>query len=158
MTMSVDMNYERARLFAMTGWKRILQTPLFALQGYILSPLIGLLIKAHANKCSENVECLVKLAYSFGENHFLRRPFTIKSEQIYMEILSLAKMIHKLKPKTVVEIGTARGGTLFLWCRLAPNDATIISVDLPGGPFGGGYPSGGYRYISRSLKRGREFT
>jgi hypothetical protein len=38
-----------------------------------------------------------------------------------------------------MEIGTAKGGTLWLWCRLAALDATIISVDLPGGPFGGGY-------------------
>jgi len=32
------------------------------------------------------------------------------------------------------------GGALFMWCRLASDDATVISVDLPGGPFGGGYP------------------
>ncbi|MBS7648481.1 class I SAM-dependent methyltransferase [Candidatus Bathyarchaeota archaeon] len=57
-----------------------------------------------------------------------------------MEILSLAKIIYRLKPKTVVEIGTAGGGTLFIFCRLASDDATIISIDLPGGPFGGGYP------------------
>jgi predicted O-methyltransferase YrrM len=42
-------------------------------------------------------------------------------------------------PKTVLEIGTCRGGTLWLWCRLAAPDALIVSVDLPGGPFGGGY-------------------
>jgi len=65
---------------------------------------------------------------------------TIRPAQIYEEILELAKLIAELKPKTVLEIGTADGGTLFLWCRLASDDARIISVDLPGGPFGGGYP------------------
>ncbi|MEM1858754.1 MAG: class I SAM-dependent methyltransferase, partial [Desulfurococcaceae archaeon] len=39
-----------------------------------------------------------------------------------------------------LEIGTANGGTLFLFCQIAELDATIISIDLPGGPFGGGYP------------------
>jgi len=39
-----------------------------------------------------------------------------------------------------MEIGTAKGGTLFLFCRLADPEATVVSVDLPGGEFGGGYP------------------
>ena len=39
------------------------------------------------------------------------------------------------------EIGTAEGGTLYLLTRVVAPDALIISVDLPGGPFGGGYTS-----------------
>ena len=42
--------------------------------------------------------------------------------------------------RTVVEIGTARGGTLFLLSCVAEPDARIVSIDLPAGPFGGGYP------------------
>jgi cephalosporin hydroxylase len=38
----------------------------------------------------------------------------------------------------VVEIGTDRGGTLYTWCQLAEPDATIVSIDLPGGSFGRG--------------------
>jgi predicted O-methyltransferase YrrM len=41
----------------------------------------------------------------------------------------------------VVEIGTASGGTLFMLTRVASTDATIVSIDLPGGAFGGGYPA-----------------
>ncbi len=44
-----------------------------------------------------------------------------------------------MKPKVVLEIGTAYGGTLFLFSRVASKDATIVSIDLPGGRFGGGY-------------------
>lgn len=40
---------------------------------------------------------------------------------------------------TVVEIGTLRGGTLAAWCELAAEDASIVSIDLPGGAWGGGY-------------------
>lgn len=43
------------------------------------------------------------------------------------------------KAQTVLEIGTCHGGTLWLWCQLAARDALIISLDLPGGEFGGGY-------------------
>ena len=46
----------------------------------------------------------------------------------------------KRKPRYILEIGTARGGTLFLFARIASSDALIMSIDLPGGKFGGGYP------------------
>lgn len=60
--------------------------------------------------------------------------------QVRSEITSLAELVKELKPKTVLEIGTAEGGTLFLFSRLADPCAKIISIDLPGGEFGGGYP------------------
>lgn len=60
--------------------------------------------------------------------------------QVKSEFLSLLKTIEENKPKTVLEIGTARGGSLFLFSRVADKDALIISIDLPGGLFGGGYP------------------
>mgnify|MGYP001772940465 CR=1 FL=1 len=44
-----------------------------------------------------------------------------------------------MKPKTILEIGTARGGTLFLFAQVADPEATIISIDLLE-VFGGGYP------------------
>jgi predicted O-methyltransferase YrrM len=64
----------------------------------------------------------------------------IRPAQVRWEITNLATIVHDLKPKTVLEIGTAKGGTLFLFSRLADPHATIVSVDLPGGEFGGGYP------------------
>jgi len=45
-----------------------------------------------------------------------------------------------VRPKILLEVGTASGGTLFLFCQVAEPDAIVISVDLPGGSFGGGYP------------------
>lgn len=42
------------------------------------------------------------------------------------------------RPQTVVEIGAGRGGMLAAYCAVAAEDATIVSVDLEGGPFGAG--------------------
>jgi predicted O-methyltransferase YrrM len=55
------------------------------------------------------------------------------------ELSELLQRVSAIQPRTVVEIGTARGGTLYGLCQVAPDDATIVSVDLPGGQFGGGY-------------------
>jgi predicted O-methyltransferase YrrM len=49
-------------------------------------------------------------------------------------------MAQRPPPRAVLEIGTARGGTLFCWCALATPEATVISLDLPQGIHGGGYP------------------
>lgn len=54
------------------------------------------------------------------------------------EARALTERVAERDPDTVVEIGTYAGGTLYLWCR-ALDAATYVSVDLPGGPFGGGY-------------------
>jgi cephalosporin hydroxylase len=59
-----------------------------------------------------------------------------KPDELEMLGRFLAKRRH---PQVVVEVGTARGGTLWYWCQYATHDALLISVDLPGGDFGGGY-------------------
>ena len=59
--------------------------------------------------------------------------------QMEEEIERLAMDVRELRPRRVLEIGTAKGGTLYLWTCLATPDATIVSVDLPAGKYGGGY-------------------
>ncbi len=75
--------------------------------------------------------------------------------QARSEILLLAKILQQSAPKRSMEIGTNYGGTLLLLCTLSPPDATIISLDLPSGSFGGGYP---LRKIPlfRKFARGRQ--
>jgi hypothetical protein len=48
-------------------------------------------------------------------------------------------VVRELRPKAFLEIGTRTGGTFFVICRLADPGATAVSLDLPGGRFGGGY-------------------
>lgn len=88
-------------------------------------------------KEKENInklEDFVDLAFNFkacGLN--------IVPSQIRKEITKLLKILQKLKPRNILEIGTAKGGTLFLFSQIADPCAKIISIDLPGGKFGGGY-------------------
>jgi len=64
----------------------------------------------------------------------------IRPMQDEAELAGLIEQVGSRQPRTVLEIGTARGGTLLLLCRFAAPDATIVSVDLPYGRNGGGYP------------------
>jgi predicted O-methyltransferase YrrM len=59
--------------------------------------------------------------------------------QIPEELESLGEILAARRPERALEIGTAKGGTLLFLTRLASPQATIVSVDLPGGRFGGGY-------------------
>jgi cephalosporin hydroxylase len=66
-------------------------------------------------------------------NHFF------SAWQVPSELTALGEILAARRPERALEIGTARGGTLLFLCRLASPQATIVSVDLPGGTFGGGY-------------------
>jgi predicted O-methyltransferase YrrM len=52
------------------------------------------------------------------------------------ELMTLCRRVRRLRPRRIIEVGTYLGGTLFCWPRLAAADALVISVDLPGRPFG----------------------
>jgi predicted O-methyltransferase YrrM len=76
--------------------------------------------------------------------------------QVEEELASLLEDVKQLAPRTIVEIGTSMGGTLYLWTRLARADAVIVSIDLPGGQFGGGYSplrSPVYRRFARERQK-----
>lgn len=69
--------------------------------------------------------------FDFADIKFFR---SIKPWQIRSEFLNLLDIFWEQKPKTILEIGTAEGGTLFCFCKLAPDDGTIISINLGGCP------------------------
>lgn len=60
-------------------------------------------------------------------------------KQNMAELLELVRHLKKIPLRRICEIGTLKGGTLFIWCQLASPKARIVSIDLPGGTFGGGY-------------------
>jgi predicted O-methyltransferase YrrM len=50
--------------------------------------------------------------------------------QIHGEILSLLDLLASGKPKDVLEIGTSKGGSLYLFSKVAHPSATLVTVDL----------------------------
>ena len=82
--------------------------------------------------------------------------FAIRLAQVKSEFLELLHIFKDKSPKVVLEIGTARGGTLFCFSKLAPEDAVIISIDLPDGNFGGGYPKSKIPLYRSFKKKGQE--
>jgi predicted O-methyltransferase YrrM len=58
--------------------------------------------------------------------------------QIRPEISAFITRVAQREPQTMLEIGAGEGGTLMLLAMAAAPEATIISVDLPHGAFGGG--------------------
>lgn len=85
---------------------------------------------------SLNRSCALNDVVNFAFNGLVG---LIKPAQVYSEISQLLKLVDRIKPGAILEIGTANGGTLFLFSHVASEDAVIISIDLPGGEFGGGY-------------------
>jgi cephalosporin hydroxylase len=61
----------------------------------------------------------------------------ISPYQVDQEFRQLAEWAVAERPRVVLEIGTASGGTLLMWSRIAQH--RIVSVDLPKGIHGGGY-------------------
>lgn len=57
---------------------------------------------------------------------------SIRPKQVRWEIQTLYQRIRGQDARYLCEIGTYRGGTLYLWCKAAADDASLIAVDLPG--------------------------
>lgn len=86
--------------------------------------------------------------YVIGDDFF-------RAVQIPSELTALGEILAARRPERALEIGTANGGTLFFLARLANPQATIVSVDLPGGKFGGGYSSTRAWVYRRFARRGQ---
>ncbi len=86
----------------------------------------------------------------------MRRAFEWAAAQKRGELSELLYLVEQHPLSAVLEIGTWTGGTLLCWCRLAEPDAVIVSVDLPGGAFGGGYTPERAEEIKQLLPRDRQ--
>lgn len=118
--------------------------------GYIISYFIINKFRNYVSNVN-SIYDIVNFAYSFQCFGISIRP-----AQIRYEIIKFLELVVKLKPKTILEIGTAKGGTLFLFTRIADLNATIISIDLPGGPFGGGYPKWKIPFYKSFARKGQK--
>ena len=99
---------------------------------------------------ADSIESSIRVASEFS---FMG--MSIAPSQIECEITELLRLIKGIEPRAIIEVGTASGGTLFLFTRMASADAKVISVDLPKGKFGGGYPvwkSGLFKSFARNAQ------
>lgn len=64
---------------------------------------------------------------------------SIEPVQNPSELIELANIVEEKQPEVVAEIGTDDGGTMYVWTHILENAEKFISIDLPGGRFGGGY-------------------
>ena len=71
------------------------------------------------------------------------------------ELVALLETLKLDPPRRVLEIGTSRGGTLWLFTRVAAPDAVLVSVDLPGNGVLFSYPARHVR-LYRSFARARQ--
>ena len=122
----------------------------------LLSPVIVLKINRgkflnREIKSINNITDAIEFVFSF---QYLT--FSIKVAQVKYEITKLLEILRDLKPKIILEIGTAGGGTLYLFTRIIDPEATILSVDLPGGFFGGGYSKWKTPLYQSFAKKGQE--
>ena len=74
------------------------------------------------------------LDFVYGRCHKLLKPLQVREE-----ISALLDRVSRETVHSYIEIGTSNGGTLFLLSQLFAPDALLISIDLPGALFGGGY-------------------
>jgi predicted O-methyltransferase YrrM len=66
-------------------------------------------------------------------------PYQVFTMQLRDEIKTLTNLVEKERPQSVLEIGTAKGGSFYIWNRYLDSVNELISLDLSGGRFGGGY-------------------
>jgi hypothetical protein len=78
-----------------------------------------------------------------------KRAVRLGANQKVDELTRLIRLLKRRRLETVVEIGTARGGTLAAWCALAQPDAVLVSIDLPGGRTAAATASGTPRATAR---------
>jgi predicted O-methyltransferase YrrM len=116
------------------GWKGFSQEIFMRAARPALAPVAARRLRSRADQ-AVTVDALLELTFEF-------EPFGISMAplQSRWEFRRLLEEVALVRPETMLEIGTAKGGSLLAFAQLCAPDAHIVSVDLPHGPFGGGYP------------------
>jgi predicted O-methyltransferase YrrM len=85
-------------------------------------------VRRAAREVSERAPRPLNAALDYA---FTARPALLKiaPEQLRGELHDFLVLVQELRPRAVLEIGTALGGTLFLLTRVAAPDAILLSID-----------------------------
>ncbi len=97
------------------------------------SPRLGQYAKTLLYRASVNgffLKLLELFWQSLGDFYRLARASTFAPIQVGAEFKALLQLLRERRPQSILEIGTANGGTLYLFTKAAAADATLVSVDL----------------------------
>ena len=92
-----------------------------------------------AYKPNGNIEAILSKRPVIDEVSIVNKAMLLGAIQKPTELHAFLEFMKDKPMNTIVEIGTARGGVFYALCQIASDDAMLISIDLPGGAFGGGY-------------------
>ncbi len=102
-----------------------------------------------------NTEKTIDYIFNFkGEGYYK----SLDLKQNASEIISFSNFLKTHNLNYVCEIGTNKGGSLFIWCQSAADDAKLFSIDLPGGKFGGGYDKRNIPFFESFCKKNQSLT
>lgn len=79
----------------------------------------------------------------------------IRPQQVITEFVELATLVKKQRCKYILEIGTYRGGTLFVFSQLAASDSTLISIDFSMTFLGNFYRLGQKPVFRKLIRKGQ---
>ena len=127
------------------GWPSFASKAMWKPVRPVLVPLAGRRLRHRASHTT-GIEQLLDLTFDF-------RAFgiSIRPAQMRWELGHLLQEVDQIRPRSMLEIGTANGGSLFAMAQMCAPDAHIISVDLPRGSSAEATRCGRSLYISRSL-------
>jgi predicted O-methyltransferase YrrM len=76
-----------------------------------------------------NTDLAPEEALEFARSFSWYQGDNISPTQQDTEILGVLGLLRERPPRAVVEVGTDKGGTLFLWSRVAAPDAILVAID-----------------------------
>lgn len=86
--------------------------------------------------CASTVEEVLDFVFSYSYLGARVTPMHVRDE-----LMELLKLVESSRPKVVLDIGTAWGGSIFAFTKIATSDAVLVTVDLPGRLWGYSCPS-----------------
>jgi predicted O-methyltransferase YrrM len=91
--------------------------------GYLFVPFAAKKL-AREKDSVRSVKDTIDFAFGFDYLGISMKPIQVRSE-----ITKLLGLLQKKRPKSILEIGTANGGTLFLFAKSSDRNAKIVSLD-----------------------------
>ena len=122
-----------------------------------LGQRVGSLLRRRAQGCVKTEELISVISHAFDPLKPLK--WSMSLQQVEREIVTLLSQVRERNVRSMLEIGTRNGGTLFLFSWTLASDARIVSVDLPSEQsLKRGYDRFKTSYLSSFIKTGQRLT